>query len=148
MKIRNYHSLTDAEFNKLIIDFGRRTVEQLESDYWQAVEFPTHLVQTCFNLRKKTISEFSIEDLRVMIGQEIGLLYLIPFAILKLKEDLFVQGDLFLGDLLKVVFEVNEEFWKNNKALWERMNDLVKDRLEEIKNKKISSIKFLFKDHD
>ena len=102
----------------------------------------TNLVKTCHALRKKPIGQFTIEDLRIMIGQEIGLDYLIPVALEKLMENLFAEGHYYEGDLLENVLNVNTTFWDDNKALWQQLNALIKDSREEIIRAKFDTTKF------
>jgi hypothetical protein len=59
-----------------------------------------------------------------MVGQDFSLRYLIPLAIEHLKTDLFVEGDLFPGDLLKNVLSVDRQFWIKNNQLWTEINDI------------------------
>ena len=62
-----------------------KILEHLEKDVRTAPVFASRLVVTCYSLRKKQIKDFEIEDLRIMIGQNFGLNYLIPIAIEELK---------------------------------------------------------------
>jgi len=58
-----------------------KTLQELEGHDWGEPNFPSHLVITCHTLRRKPLRDFTVEDLRIMIGQNIGLNYLIPLAI-------------------------------------------------------------------
>jgi hypothetical protein len=49
------------------------------------------------------LDDFTVEDLRIMIGQKIGLLHLLPLAIKILKHDPLAEGDYYPGDLLTSV---------------------------------------------
>lgn len=53
-----------------------------------------------------------------MIGQNIGLDYLIPLAIDKLKDNILAEGDFHEGDFLKNVLTCNKKYWLNNKENW------------------------------
>ena len=90
---------------KLENNWRQKTLENLEKDFWGKPDFDSHLVTRCYELRKLPLDNFTTEDLRIMIGQEIGLDYLIPLAIEVLTIDLFAEGDFFEGDLLKNVLE-------------------------------------------
>jgi len=79
------------------------TLEDLENDRWPAPEFTSHLVTTVHQLRKKRLSAFKTEDLRIMIGQRQGVRFLLPMALARLTENPFADGDLFDGDLLMAV---------------------------------------------
>jgi hypothetical protein len=93
----------------------KQTIEELENDRWQEPpKESSSLIKTCFQLRKKKIKDLSVEDLRVLIGQDIGLIYLIPIAIDVLKENPFVEGNYYEGDLLKSVLTSDKTFWKKN----------------------------------
>ncbi|MFI7429868.1 contact-dependent growth inhibition system immunity protein [Micromonospora sp. NPDC049836] len=48
------------------------TIEQLERDVWpDPGPEVTSLVRRCTELRRKPLVEFTVEDLRIMLGQEI-----------------------------------------------------------------------------
>jgi hypothetical protein len=81
------------------------TLEQLDGDLWPAPEFESSLASTCHRLRRKPLDAFTVEDLRIMIGQRIGLAHLLPRAIDVLEQDPFAAGDFFPGDLLLAVLE-------------------------------------------
>lgn len=78
-----------------------------------------------------------------MIGQQLGLKYLVPLALKLLSENLFAEGDFYEGDLLKSLFDVEIQFWKNNQAHWLHLFRLIEDHLDEIKQKGIDSGGFL-----
>ena len=77
-----------------------KTVENLENDFWGEPMDDSHLVLTCHRLRKKPLGDFETEDLRIMIGQNIGLKYFIPLAIDTLLDNVLAEGNLYEGDLL------------------------------------------------
>jgi len=78
-----------------------------------------------------------------MIGQGFGLPYLIPLAIEKLKEDIFAEGDLYPGDLLSNVLNIDAMFWQKNIPEWKEINGLISNRIEELSINKISPDKFI-----
>jgi hypothetical protein len=93
-------------------DFDRRkSLQELEQDDWGEPEYSSHLVQTCHRLRQVPLEDFATEDLRIMIGQQFSLPFLVPLALEKLAENPLVEGDYYPGDLLKVVLQIPEEFW-------------------------------------
>lgn len=83
------------------------------------------LVTTCLALYEKPLKDFTAEDLRVMIGQEIGLEFLVPLAIEVLEENPFVAGDYYPGDLLSMVMKVEPGFWKTHPDLYWRVSEIV-----------------------
>ena len=127
---------------KLENNWRQKTLENLEKDYWDNPSYDSHLVKRCYGIRKIPLDSFTTEDLRIMIGQQIGLDYLIPLALETLTIDLFAEGDFFEGDLLKNVLSIETQFWNNNKSYWLTLDNLIKDRRSEIENKKIDVANF------
>ncbi|WP_291173962.1 contact-dependent growth inhibition system immunity protein [Gimesia sp.] len=89
----------------------RRTLQELEQEDWGEPDFDSSLVKTCHRLRRVPLNDFSTEDLRIMIGQQISLFFLIPLALETLEEDPLVEGHCYPGDLLNAVLGVPESFW-------------------------------------
>ena len=85
---------------KLEKNWRQKTLENLVADIRTALDSDegSYLIKTCNSLCKKPLQDFTTEDLRVMIGQEKGLDFLIPLAIETLKNDLFAEGDMYEGD--------------------------------------------------
>ena len=79
------------------------TLTELEGEDWGEPPFPSHLVTECHRLRKVPIGDFTVENLRIMIGQNIGLDHLIPMTMQVLRRDPLASGDFFEGDLLQSV---------------------------------------------
>ena len=87
-------------------------LESLEQDYWGAPPpEATYLVRTVHRLRAKPIGSLSPEDLRIMIGQGVGIHHLVPVALELLATDPLVEGDFYPGDLLVAVLRVGDAFW-------------------------------------
>jgi hypothetical protein len=92
-----------------------RSLEALEGEIWPPPqEYPSRLVERCYRLRKVPIAELSAGDLRLLIGQGIGLEHLMPLAIELLRVDPYVEADLYPGDLLKNVQAVGEAYWEQH----------------------------------
>ena len=124
-----------------------KTLESLERIEWKHFDSDSRLIRRTKELRKIPLDTFTTEDLRIMIGEQIGLDYLIPLAIEVLKKDLFVGGDFFEGDLLKNVLAIKTEFWNSNKAHWLALNHLIKDSLYQIREKKFDTSNFYKAQH-
>ena len=77
-----------------------------------------------------------------MIGQEIGLYYLMPLEIETLTDNLFAEGDIYEGDQLKNVLNLDSKFWDDNKNYWQQLNNIIKDRIQEIAKMKFYISKF------
>lgn len=129
---------------KLENNWRQKSLESLEKKTWPALSSDegSYLIKTCNSLRKKQLQDFTTEDLRIMIGQEIGLYFLMPLAIETLTDNLFAEGDYYEGDLLKSVLDVDTKFWDDNKDYWQQLNELIKNRRQEIKEMKFDLSKF------
>lgn len=108
----------------------RLTLDQLDPPAWGEPDFDSGLVQTCHRLRRKPIGEFTVEDLRIMIGQKIGLRWLMPLALEVLERDPLAEGDFFPGDLLSSALRSPVEFWAEEPGLRSRLSAVL-ERLDE-----------------
>ncbi|MBK6282224.1 MAG: hypothetical protein IPF54_05750 [Draconibacterium sp.] len=124
------------------IIWKQKTLTNLEKDEWKQPDNVSRLVARTIELRKIPLDKFTTEDLRLMIGQQFSLDYLVPLAFETLSVDLFAEGDFFEGDLLKKVLSIRTEFWDNNKVYWLSLNDLIKNRRNEIVDKKFDLSNF------
>ncbi len=107
------------------MDYENKTLEELDGENWGKPNYDSYVVSNCHRLRRVPLKDLSVEDLRLMIGQDIGLRYLIPLALVQLEDDPFVEGDLYPGDLLKSVLGTSHDFWDQHPSLLQRMNAVV-----------------------
>jgi hypothetical protein len=96
------------------------TIEELEGERWDEPSFPSHLVSECHRLRKVQLRLFTIENLRIMIGQNIGSRYLVPIALGRLEAEPLAEGDFYPGDLLCTVLSLPHGFWSDKPDLRDR----------------------------
>ncbi|MEU3793897.1 contact-dependent growth inhibition system immunity protein [Streptomyces fructofermentans] len=81
-----------------------RSLDDLERACWPAPSADgTRLVTTAHALRRRPIGELTIEDMRLLIGQDVGLPYLLPLALEALRENPMAEGHMYEGDLLSAV---------------------------------------------
>ena len=93
-----------------------KTLDELEGVVWGEPTYDSYLVRTCHRLRTKPVDEFTVEDLRIMIGQEIGLPHLVPRAVAVLEREPLAEGDFYPGDLLASVLGAAE--WLRSQPDW------------------------------
>ena len=98
-----------------------KTLEQLDENVWGEPDSDSYLVKTCHQLRNKILKDFTIEDLRIMIGQNINLEYLMPIAIEQLKQNILAEGHFYEGDLLNSVLTSEKEYWLVNNHNWQTL---------------------------
>lgn len=93
------------------------------------------MVDKVHRLRTIQIEKLEAKDIRLLIGQNVGLKFLIPVALDILQDNIFVDTELFEGDLLKSVITVDNTFWNDNKELKDQLDDLLKSYTDEDKEK-------------
>jgi hypothetical protein len=124
-----------------------QSLEQIENEYWGEPTYDSSLVTTCHRLRKKPLRDFTIKDLRIMIGQNISLDILIPIAFERLKQNIMAEGDFYQGDLLQNVLRVEKFYWSKNPVIYRRIDKLYRSNFPSIEKKVGRSItKTNFKD--
>lgn len=106
-----------------------KTLEQLDKQDFGKPTFDSYLVTTIHQLRKKPLKDFSVEDLRIIIGQNINLEILIPLAIERLRENILAEGDFYPGDLLKNVLDSDSVYWKKHREQWLAIKRLYSENL-------------------
>jgi hypothetical protein len=112
-----------------------KTLEELEGKRWPAPEVETSLAQTVHRLRRVPVSQFGPGDLRVMIGEGVGLAHLVPRALALLDRDPFLEAEYYPGDLLMTVFKVHDAFWQPMPDLRRRavaVLDTALDRVQQL----------------
>jgi hypothetical protein len=122
---------------KFEVNWKFKSLESLEKKIWQKADNDSYLVRTTARLRKLPLNEFATEDLRIMIGQNLSLPYLIPLALEKLEEDILAEGDYYPGDLLSVVMKSDSEFWKEHPAYKKQLDELISSNLKLIESQKL-----------
>jgi hypothetical protein len=108
-------------------DVGMATLDELEGTEWSdAQDGATFLVRRCHELRRKDVDDMTTEDLRLLIGQGIGLPWLVPIAVERLESDPLVAGDFHQGDLFASLLSVQESYWSTDTRSWLRLYEVAK----------------------
>ncbi|MET7853968.1 contact-dependent growth inhibition system immunity protein [Streptomyces avermitilis] len=103
-----------------------RSLEELEHDRWPApAADATRLVATAHALRRRPVGELTVEDIRLLIGQDVGLPYLLPLALEALRDNPMAEGDMYEGDLLSAVLTRNPAVWAASLGLGRELRAIV-----------------------
>jgi hypothetical protein len=102
-----------------------KSLQELEQQDWGEPTYHSSLVTTCHRLRRKPLNQFTVEDLRIMIGQQISLPFLIPLAVERLEHEPLAEGSYYPGDLLAMVLKVDKAFWANHPDSFQRVRHVV-----------------------
>jgi hypothetical protein len=105
-----------------------QTLTELEGDDWGPPTYPSYVVTTCHKLRYKPLKDFTAEDLRLMLGQQISLPILMPMALDVLElVDPFAGGDMNRGTLLLHALTIDKSFWQEHPKHRYRMTVILVD---------------------
>ena len=105
-----------------------RSLEELEHDRWPAPSADaTRLVATAHALRRRPIGELTVEDMRLLIGQDVGLPCLLPLALKVLRDNPMAEGEMYGGDLLSAVLTRNPAVWTDSSGLGRELRAIVSE---------------------
>lgn len=111
-----------------------KSLEQLENNVWrEPIEFESNLVRHCYQYRKIPLQDLTIEQLRLLISQKVGIDHLIKIAIEKLKENILAEGDFYPGDLLNAVIQLPPTFLKRHPKLLQELKQVIAESAEILK---------------
>lgn len=103
-----------------------KSLQEIEQDDWgEPTREDSSLVRQCHHLRRKPLSEFTVQDLRIMIGQQISLPILVPLAVERLEANPLTEGNFYPGDLLAAVSQIDQTFWTDHDELLQRIRRVV-----------------------
>ncbi|MGB9184437.1 MAG: contact-dependent growth inhibition system immunity protein [Solirubrobacteraceae bacterium] len=126
--VRDRELRRHAAERQIPADKSKVTLDTVDPPAWgPAPPDATAPVKQCHELRSKPLVDFTVEDLRVMIGQQVGLNRLVGLAHKRLQADPLVQGDYYPGDLLASVLGVDGAFWERSPDLDVEFGKLTKD---------------------
>ncbi len=110
-----------------------KSLQELDGGDWGEPTLDSHLVATCHRLMRKPINEFTVEDLRIMVGQSIGIEFLVPIAIEILEINLFAEGNFYPGDLLETLISVPPpQFWREHSDLARCLDAVLRRAMENL----------------
>ncbi|MBZ9639855.1 contact-dependent growth inhibition system immunity protein [Streptomyces sp. PSKA30] len=106
-----------------------KSIEELEGDRWPDPPMDTTaMVWRVSELRRRPIKDLAVEDLRRLIGQDIGLRWLLPVALDFLREtapEESVTG-WYDDDLLSAVITRKEPVWRSTPELAQHLDETVR----------------------
>ena len=94
-----------------MIDMDERTLNEILGLEPLAPEPDTYVIRTAARAMQKALCDLTAEDIRLLIGQRIGLRVLLPLAVGILREDPWIMTCYYPGDLLEVCRRLNADDW-------------------------------------
>lgn len=116
-------------YRAYIMNINDKSIEELENDYWEDSDFNSYIVQTTQNARKKPVSQLSYEEIRLLLGQKIGLKYVIPIALSLISKDPLAEVTFFKGDLLLQLLRLSYNDWEHNEEDLKCFQKIINDNL-------------------
>ena len=110
-----------------------KSIEQFEKDYWKKPSQSTSLIEKCHNYRKIPVENLSVEQLRLLISQKIGLKYIVPVAIDQLEQNILSEGDYYKGDLLITISKIEKSYFDSNPEQRDKLRLLVSSKQDLLK---------------
>jgi hypothetical protein len=112
-RIRDRELRRHAAERQIPADESKRILDILDPPAWDpAPSDATPAIKRCHELRTKPLRDFTVEDLRIMIEQQVALNHLVEIALTRLRADPLLKGDRYPGDLLASVLRVDPAFWE------------------------------------
>ena len=102
-----------------------RTIEELEGEVWGAPDFNSYVVERSHQLRRVPIGELSVENLRLLVGQQVGLPWVLERAVQVLDANPLAEGDFYEGDLLASVLSLPPEVLQRHPQVLERLRSVI-----------------------
>ncbi len=116
-----------------------RDIEKLEGIEYDGYDFESSLTVWYDKVRTKKLIELIDGDIARFIRQRIFLDYIVCEALDRIKLDPLI-GEMFEGEVLINLAEIESDFWENNREV----SNIAKTILENIDIKKSESYEFLF----
>ena len=113
-----------------------KTLEELDAKQWGEPNPRSYPTANRHRLCRVPLGQFTLEDLRWMLGRSRWLEYLVPLALQVLQRNPIAGGNLYPGDLLGAVLKQEASFWQEH-PMWYADVTAILDKLtvvpEEIK---------------
>ena len=123
--VRDRELRRHASERQVPTDTSKQTLDTVDPPAWgPAPPDATFLIKRCHELRTKPLRDFTVEDLRIMIGQQIALNRLVPLALDRLRIDPLSEGDGYPVDLLASVLRADATVWEWSPDLTVEMRKL------------------------
>ncbi|MCB9235578.1 MAG: hypothetical protein H6581_28235 [Bacteroidia bacterium] len=108
-----------------------KSLEQLENDFWPDQEnYVSGLVRRCHEYRKIPLGELTSDQLRTLLGQKIGLNFILEPSIQYLEANILDDADLYEGCLLENVLLTESAIWEARPDLKARLRLLTEGQRE------------------
>ncbi len=129
--VRDRELRRHAAERQIPADKRKITLDTVDPPGWgPAPPDATALVKRCHELRTKPLVDFTVEDLRLMIGQQVALNHLVWPALDRLRSDALVEYDDYPTELLASLLRVDSAYWERSPDYDQELRTLAKGARE------------------
>ena len=96
-------------------------------------------IQKIHAIRNKCLRDFTVDEVRVCLSQNIGVVYLVQKALGFLETNPWIEAEHYEGDLLNTCIDIPDDYWKERKDNKERMRSILLAANEQIAMGKFSA---------
>ncbi len=118
----------DVQLRKSLVDLVEFEVLREPSEH--------NLINLINKYAHVNLKDLSIEGLRMLVSQGLGLKYCVPIALRKLTTNFFAEGDYYEGDLFIAVSSIDSDFWSDFQSEKKLFITLLRKNKEEIIRRK------------
>ncbi len=110
-----------------------KTLKHLEGSIalkFKKIKILTPLEDRIVNLHDNIpLNQYTSDDIRFMILQELGLIYLIPLGLNVLKDNPLIESAYYEGDLLSAIIKVDKTYWVENKEECSKLKEILRTNI-------------------
>jgi hypothetical protein len=129
--VRDRELRRHAAERQIPADKSKVTLDTVDPPAWgPAPPDATALITRCHELRTKPLRDFTVQDLRIMIGQQLALNHLVWPALDRLRSDALVEYDDYPTDLLVSLLRVDSAYWERSPDYDQELHTLAKGARE------------------
>lgn len=89
-------------------------------------------IQKIHAIRNKCLRDFTVDEVRLCLAQDIGVAYLAQKALGFLETNPWIEAEHYEGDLLNTCIDISDEYWKQQMKERERMRIILQAANEQI----------------
>jgi len=99
------------------------SLEEIDGERWgDPPPGATRLVATVHAVRRRPVGSLTVEELRLLLAQQVGVAVLVPLALERVEQDPLAEGDFYPGDLLVVLLRLPLSYWSAHPGHRDRLD--------------------------
>lgn len=111
-----------------------KSIEQLQSNNRIGMGSPSGIAARCSQFTRVPVKDLSAEQVRLLLSQDVGTVFLLDKTLQFLEVDILTDGDFYPGDLLSAVLNIKRVYWENQPELAMRLYMLLTQKRSAIED--------------